>query len=111
MGREPLFLRLLSMGIRKGDSLSPLLFIMVIKSLSKMTSMLMLVEEGTLKRHKVSRDVNSMVMSQFANDTIFFLGASVENAHALKNFYIWLKWFPDSTSISPRRSCIKWGGW
>lgn len=74
---------------------------MVIKCLSKMTSMLVLVEDGTLDRYKVYRDVNSMVVSclQFADGTIFFLGVSVENTHVLKNFLIWLKWFLDSASI------------
>lgn len=51
------------------------------------------VEEGTLDEFKVSRRENGLAIShlQFADDTIFFRGATMENALALKNILISFK--------------------
>ncbi|KAL5722191.1 hypothetical protein ACHQM5_005739 [Ranunculus cassubicifolius] len=71
-------------GLRQGDPLSPFLFIMVTEVLSKMTKLL--VDQGELDGFKVSNEEGGIVVShlQFADDTMFFLEASVEKAKALR---------------------------
>ncbi|KAL5714065.1 hypothetical protein ACHQM5_016077 [Ranunculus cassubicifolius] len=78
-------------GLRQGDPLSPFLFIMVTEVLSMVTSLL--VSQGELDGFKASNAEDGVVVShlQFADDTMFFLSASVEKARVLRGVLLWFE--------------------
>ena len=70
-----------SCGIRQGDPLSPYLFILCSEVLSGLCNKAQ--EEGSLKGIRVARGTPRLNHLLFADDTMFFLRASKENADAL----------------------------
>lgn len=72
----------LERGIRQGDPLSPFLFLVAAEGLNLMVKKA--IAEGTLKAAKVGKDKVVVSHLQYADDTIFTLEGSVDNARALK---------------------------
>jgi hypothetical protein len=72
-----------SRGLHQGFPLSPLLFIIVIESLSKKLEHER--ELGNLPRLQISRGVKNMNHSQFVDDTLFLGGASIIIASRFKS--------------------------
>jgi hypothetical protein len=71
-------------GLRQGDPLSPLLFILAIDPLQRLLQLA--TEKGLL--HKLSgRDARFRV-SMYEDDTVIFLKPSVDNAINLKNILL-----------------------
>ena len=73
-----------SRGLRKGCPLSPLLFLLVAKSLSRKLQALQ--ENGKLKGLKIVRGTKAATHAQFADDTILLGGASTEIAKRFNKF-------------------------
>ncbi|RVW43709.1 putative mitochondrial protein [Vitis vinifera] len=72
-----------SRGLRQGDPLSPLLFIIVADVLSRM--LLKAEERNVLEGFKVGRNRTRVSHLQFADDTIFFSSSREEDMMTLKN--------------------------
>lgn len=62
----------LEMGIRQGDPLSPLLFLIAAKGLNLFTTRA--VERGLLKAANIGRNKIQVSHIQYAGDTIFVVG-------------------------------------
>jgi hypothetical protein len=74
-----------SRGIRQGDPLSPLLFVVVMESLSRMLNEYML--QGLLSGFSVGiKDNEALVMNHllFADDTLIFCGAQAKHVRNLR---------------------------
>jgi len=68
-----------SRGLRQGDPLSPLLFVVVMEALSRMLTAAL--EQGNLTGFSVgSRDSEALIVNHllFADDTLIFCGAQEE---------------------------------
>jgi hypothetical protein len=66
-------------GLRQGDPLSPLLFVVVMEALSRM--LIAAMDQGYLTRFSVgSKDFDTLVVNHllFADDTLIFCGAQAE---------------------------------
>lgn len=72
----------LGRGIRQGDPLSPFLFLVAAEGLN--TIMKRAINEGLLKPSVVGRDKVEVSLIQYADDTLFVVEGSSENAMALK---------------------------
>lgn len=72
----------LERGIRQGDPLSPYLFILVADVLSRMVGDV--VERGEIKPLKITRYCPALSHLFFADDSLFFMEASVENVGKIK---------------------------
>jgi hypothetical protein len=81
-----------SCGIHQGDSLSPLLFAIVMEALSRMMNRA--VENGLLSDFKVgSRDTRWVHVSHllFADDTLIFFDANPEHIFNLRLLFTWFE--------------------
>jgi len=66
-------------GLREGDPLSPLLFVVVMEALSRM--LIAAMDQGNLRGFSVGpRDFDALVVNHllFADDTLIFYGAQEE---------------------------------
>jgi hypothetical protein len=78
-----------SRGIRQGDPLSPLLFVVVMEALSRMLNESML--QGLLSGFSVGiRDNEALVVNHllFADDTLIFCGAQAEHVRNLRCTFV-----------------------
>uniref|UniRef100_A0A2N9IAI6 Reverse transcriptase domain-containing protein n=1 Tax=Fagus sylvatica TaxID=28930 RepID=A0A2N9IAI6_FAGSY len=81
-----------SRGLRQGDPLSPLLFIIVMEALSRMLSRA--VSGGYISGFSVGNSTGvelSISHSLFADDTLIFCGADSEQAWYLRGVFIWFQ--------------------
>ncbi|XP_020270581.1 uncharacterized protein LOC109845720 [Asparagus officinalis] len=69
-------------GLKQGDSLSPLLFLLIVDVLSKMISASAL--SGDLSNLNLKGELNNIRTLQFADDTLIFCRASCKDIHTLK---------------------------
>jgi hypothetical protein len=78
-----------SRGLREGDPLSPLLFMVVMKALSRMLTAAL--DQGNLTGFSVgSRDSEAVVVNHllFADDTLIFCGAEEEQIRHLRYIFL-----------------------
>uniref|UniRef100_A0A2N9IB59 Uncharacterized protein n=1 Tax=Fagus sylvatica TaxID=28930 RepID=A0A2N9IB59_FAGSY len=81
-----------SRGLRQGDPLSPMLFIMVMEALSRMLERA--VAGGYITGFSVGNSTGvelSISHSLFADDTLIFCGADSEQAWYLRGVFIWFQ--------------------
>ncbi|XP_026440533.1 uncharacterized protein LOC113339485 [Papaver somniferum] len=83
-----------SKGLRQGDSLSPYIFLLVVEVLSKLITDV--VERGQLTGFQVVENGTIISLLHFADDTLIFLDASVEEVRRL---FIILAVFESITGI------------
>jgi hypothetical protein len=76
-------------GLRQGDPLSPLLFVVVMEALSRM--LIAAMDQGNLTGFSVgSRDYDALVVNHllFADDTLIFCGAQGEQIRHLRCIFL-----------------------
>ena len=81
-----------SRGLRQGDPLSPLLFVIVMEALSHLLDQV--VREGLFSGFKVGTlAANSLVVSHllFADDTLIFCGADSDQLYNLRYVFTWFE--------------------
>jgi hypothetical protein len=81
-----------SRGLRQGDPLSPLLFIIIMEALSRMLERA--VERGLLSGFMVGKSNGiELMISQllFADDTLIFCGADLTQLRHLRGVFIWFQ--------------------
>lgn len=72
----------LEKGLRQGDPLSPFLFLIAAEGISLLTKKA--IQEGLLKAALIGRDKVELSHIQYADDTVFVVEGTKENATALK---------------------------
>jgi hypothetical protein len=78
-----------SLGLRQGDPLSPLLFVIVMEALSKLFSIT--VQRGFLSGFSVGSGSNGVINIShllFAGDTLVFCGANPDHLHYLRLLFL-----------------------
>ncbi|XP_074327725.1 putative mitochondrial protein AtMg01250 [Apium graveolens] len=70
-------------GLRQGDPLSPLLFNLVVDTLSRMIEKAS--EQGSFRGISLADNSNPLMHLQFADDTVIFMEDSVESISMIKN--------------------------
>ena len=75
-----------SRGIRQGDPISPFLFILLSEALGRYLKQQKL--ESSLKGLKISNINNPKTHQQFANETLLYVEASIEEANVLSSSLI-----------------------
>ena len=69
-------------GLRQGDSLSPFLFVIIVESLSRMIKAV--ANENLIKGFKISPTTPIVTQLQFADDTLLFCDAEMEEVQNVK---------------------------
>lgn len=75
-----------SRGLRQGDPLSPLLFILVVEVLSSMIKKA--VHDGTFKGIKLAGKSNVVTHVQFADDTLIFVNDDLDSLKKIKKILV-----------------------
>lgn len=78
-----------SRGLRQGDPLSPMVFVLVAEVLTLM--MLKVQEAGLLEGFKVSEAGVGIPILQFADDTLLLTNGGMDEARLVKNILIWFE--------------------
>ncbi|KAL5728978.1 hypothetical protein ACHQM5_001996 [Ranunculus cassubicifolius] len=80
-----------SRGLRQGDPLSPMLFVLVAEVLTQMV--LMCQREGVFEGFEVARGGERVPVLQYADDTLVFLQEGVETSDCLLRLLGWFEVF------------------
>lgn len=93
----------LERGLRQGDPLSPFLFLVAAEGLNLLIHKAII--EGLLKAVAVGREKVEVSHLQYADDTIFTVKGTMENARAIKFL---LKWFEviSGLKVNFNKSCV-----